>query len=101
TMLALYTAPRRRRTCAAVVAYSGAIFAAEPLENAPAKPPVLLVHGDADEVVPVQATLNAGNALAAAGFDVQSEIRPGLAHGIDPVGLQLGGEFLARHLAGR
>lgn len=99
TMMALYAAPRRQQPCAAVVGYSGALFAAEPLENAPSKPPVLLVHGDADEVVPVQATLNAGAVLGAAGFDVQSEIRPGLTHGIDPAGLELGGEFLARHLA--
>jgi phospholipase/carboxylesterase len=100
TMMALYTAPRRPRACAAVVGYSGALFATEPLETAPSKPPVLLVHGDADNVVPVQASVNAGAALAAAGFDVRTEIRPGLAHGIDPEGLQMGGEFLARHLGG-
>ncbi len=98
TMMALFTAPQRPQPCAAVVGYSGALFAARPLETAPSKPPVLLVHGDADEVVPVQATINAGSALAAAGFEVQSEIRPGLPHGIDPAGLRLGGEFLARHL---
>ena len=98
TMMALFAAPQRPRTCAAVVGYSGALFASRPLEEAPSKPPVLLVHGDADEVVPVQATITAGSALAAAGFDVQSEIRPGLPHGIDPAGLRLGGEFLIRHL---
>jgi phospholipase/carboxylesterase len=99
TMLALYTAPQRRSACAAVLGYSGALFASQPLDVAPSKPPVLLIHGDADEVVPVQATINAGAALSAAGFDVQSEIRPGLSHGIDPEGVRLGGEFLVRHLA--
>ncbi|MEZ5668206.1 MAG: alpha/beta fold hydrolase [Alphaproteobacteria bacterium] len=98
TMMALYAAPQRPRACAAVVGYSGALFAATELERAPSKPPVLLVHGDADDVVPVQASINAGNVLGQAGFDVRTEVRPGLGHGIDPVGLRLGGEFLARHL---
>ena len=98
TMMALYTAPQRSRACAAVVGYSGALFAASELDQAPSKPPILLVHGDADEVVPVQATVNAGNALSQAGFDVRAEIRPGVTHGIDPEGLRMGGEFLEQHL---
>lgn len=99
TMMALFTAPQRPRPCAALVGYSGALFAARELDQAPSKPPILLVHGDADDVVPVQATISAGTALDAAGFDVRTEIRPGLPHAIDPAGLQMGGEFLARHLA--
>lgn len=99
TMMALFAAPQRRTPCAAVLGYSGALFAAQELEHAPSKPPTLLIHGDADEVVPVQATINAGSVLDQAGFDVRTEIRPGLAHGIDPAGIQMGGEFLARHLA--
>ena len=58
------------------------------------KPPVLLIHGAADEVIPCQATHLARNALAAVGVPVQWQIRPGLGHGIDPEGLQAAGLFL-------
>ena len=98
TMMGLFTAPQRPNQCAAVLGYSGALFAAQELDKAPSKPPTLLIHGDADDVVPVQATINAGSILDQAGFDVRTEIRPGLSHGIDPGGMQMGGEFLARHL---
>lgn len=98
TMMALFTAPQRPKACAAIVGYSGALFAARDLAESPSKPPLLLVHGDADEVVPVQATVTAAQALTDAGFQVRSEIRPGLPHGIDGEGIAMGGAFLAVHL---
>jgi phospholipase/carboxylesterase len=83
-----------------VVGYSGALLGADTLtEDAVSKPPILLVHGQADEVVPAQLHAPAVQALKAAGFDVQAQIRPGLGHGIDPQGLLLGGHFLAERFA--
>ena len=97
TMLALHVGVRRPQPLAAIVGYSG-IFArtAEPV--AAKLPPILLCHGDADEVVPVTALFDAAPALADAGAVVRWHIAPGMSHGIDPESLYLGGRFLAEHL---
>ncbi len=98
-MMALYVALRRARPCAALLGFSGALVGAEGLSDEIAsRPPVLLIHGDADEVVPVQALPAAVAALEANGVPVASELRPGLGHGIDDAGLQRGIAFLTRHL---
>ncbi len=60
---------------------------------------MLLVHGDADPVVPVQALAHARDALAALGFEVATHVSPGLGHSVDAEGLRLGEEFLHRVLA--
>lgn len=99
TMMALYAAPRRAKACAGVVGYSGALLAGEELPRAVrARPPVLLVHGDADEVVPVELLQLAVAGLEAAGIPVQWHIRPNLPHGIDPPGLEYGVAFAANAL---
>ena len=60
------------------------------------RPPVLLIHGDQDELIPVQALLIGAQALAAVEVPVEWHISPGVGHGIDQEGLRHGGEFLAR-----
>jgi phospholipase/carboxylesterase len=64
------------------------------------RPPVFLIHGDADEIVPVQALPAAVQGLQAAAVPVQWMIRPGLGHGIDPEGLAHGAAFLAAAFGG-
>ena len=99
-MTALYVALRRPRAVAAVLGYSGALLGGEQLtEEAWSRPPVYLVHGDADEVVPVQATYAAVAGLQAAGLPVQWSIRRGLPHGIDPESVEHGAAFLAASFA--
>ena len=61
---------------------------------------MLLVHGDADPLIPAMALHAAAQVLGAAGFPVEWHVRPGLAHGIDQDGLRLGADFLRRVLAG-
>ena len=96
-MLSLYVALRRPKPVAVVVGYSGALIGAEELASKiRSRPPVLLVHGDADPVVPYSELARAAAALKAAGVPVTTETRPGLAHDIDEQGLRLGGQFLAR-----
>jgi phospholipase/carboxylesterase len=95
-MLALHLAPRRPRAMAAVVGFSGALLGPERLaEQARSQPPVYLLHGDADEVVPVEALFAAVDGLQAAGLPVRWSLRPGLGHGIDPEGIAYAAAFLA------
>lgn len=100
TMLALHVGLRRRKALGAIVGYSGFLPGEEHLNRqAGSKPPVLLVHGARDEVIPVQALFLASQALAGAEIPVEWHVSPGLGHGIDPEGLALGGAFLSRVLA--
>ena len=100
TMMSLYVGLRRGKAPAGILGYSGALVGAQTLaEEILSHPPVLLVHGNADEVVPFQALAMATEGLKAAGVPVEQLVRPGLGHGIDEEGLRRGGEFLRRVLA--
>lgn len=94
-MMALYTGLRRAVPPAAILGYSGALLAPEALATElTARPPVLLVHGEADDIVPVAASRAAEAALRQAGVPVEAHYRPGLAHGIDEAGLVAGRRWL-------
>jgi phospholipase/carboxylesterase len=100
TMMALQVGPHRRRPLAGIVGYSGMLADAAGLADpAITRPPILLIHGDADPMIPVAAFHQARAALVQNGFAVESHVSPGLGHSIDATGLQLGGAFLARVLA--
>ncbi len=99
TMMSLYVGLRRSTSPAGILGYSGARVGAEALPTEiRSRPPVLLVHGDADEVVPFAALSRAAEGLKAAGVSVEQVARRGLGHGIDEEGLRRGGEFLRRAL---
>ena len=99
TMMALHVALRRSQPVGAVLGYSGALVGAERLQaELTARPPIMLIHGDADPVVPLAALHAALATLGAAGLSAQFHICPGLGHGIDPQGLALGGQFLQQTL---
>lgn len=91
TMLALHVG--LRRMAAAIVGFSG-LLASPPPSGQSTFPPVLLAHGDADQVIPVEAMFAAAVELGAAGALVRWHLASGLGHGIDPVGLSLAGGFL-------
>jgi phospholipase/carboxylesterase len=102
TMMALHVGLRRQVAPAAIVGYSGALAGPEKLLNEiQSRPPVLLVHGDADDRIPVQALSLAANGLAAAGVPVRWHISRGVGHGIAPDGLDLAGKFLVDAFAGK
>jgi phospholipase/carboxylesterase len=106
TMMALHVGLRRAVAPVAIVGYSGLLavppdanpekFAAE----VTSRPPVLLVHGDQDDLIPAQALFHAASGLASLGVPVEWHLSAGIGHGIDQEGLRHGGEFLARRLAG-
>ena len=105
--MALHVGLRRAVPPAAIVGYSGMLimpddamsetFAAE----IKSRPPVLLIHGDEDQLIPVQAVNHSAQGLAALEVPVQWHISAGVGHGIDQEGLRQGGEFLAKCFAAR
>lgn len=104
TMMALHVGLRHAVAPAAIVGYSGMLVL--PMNVAPdvitaeicSRPPVLLIHGDQDDLIPVQALFHAAQTLAALGLPAEWHISHGIGHGIDSEGLRHGGEFLARRL---
>ncbi|MGR3541680.1 MAG: alpha/beta hydrolase [Hasllibacter sp.] len=100
TMRALHVAPRREDAFAGLVCFSGRLLAPEELAEATvSRPPVLLIHGDMDDVVPPQSMPQAAEALGEAGFEVFGHVMKGTAHGIAPDGLQVALAFMRRSLA--
>ena len=100
-MTALFLGPRRATPPAAILAYSGLLLAPESLgAELRGRPPVLLVHGEADEIVLASGSRAAERALHEAGVPVESLFSPRLAHGIDDAGLSAGALFLQRAAAG-
>jgi phospholipase/carboxylesterase len=98
-MTALFTGLRVDPPPAAILAYAGRLIGAEVLEaEIKGRPPVLLVHGEADEVVPPSGSRSAESALRAAGVPATAVFRAGLDHALDEAGLTLGARALQRHL---
>ena len=102
TMMSLHAGLRRAVPPAAIVGYSGMLVLEGDSDldgykpQVRARPPVLLVHGDQDDLIPIQALLHATQGLAALEVPVEWHISAGIGHGIDDEGLRQGGDFLAR-----
>jgi len=102
TMMSLHVGLRRAVPPAAIVGYSGLFVLPDDAEPAAvageikARPPVLLVHGDQDQLIPPQALFQSAQDLAALEVPVEWHMSPGVGHGIDQEGLRHGGEFLAK-----
>ena len=106
TMMALHVGLRRSGAPAAIVGFSGALALPDNADPDAIKaeirvrPPVLLVHGDRDDLIPAQALFQAAEGLAALDVPVEWHLSQGLGHGIDAEGLRHGGEFIAHCLTG-
>jgi phospholipase/carboxylesterase len=102
TMMALQVGLRRAESLGAILGFSGALPGPERLKDEiKSKPPVLLVHGSEDDMIPVGMVLAAAQGLAAAGHAAQWRISYGVPHSIGPDGLEFGGLFLKGALSGR
>ncbi|WP_109464145.1 alpha/beta hydrolase [Albibacillus kandeliae] len=101
SMMSLHVAPRREDAIAGVVAFSGRLLTPETLaDEVKVRFPVLLVHGDMDDVVPPQSLPAAAEALQQAGFEeVYAHVMKGTAHGIAPDGLSVALAFLRDKLS--
>lgn len=95
TMMGLFSSLRRPRRLAGVIGYSGRMVGLETTsDEIKSRPPVLLIHGDSDELIPSDDMLGAAQNLASSEVFVQWHICPNLGHGIDQSGLDIGGHFL-------
>lgn len=95
TMMALHVGLRRKKQLAGIVGFSGMLAGPDELPaEIVTRPPVLLAHGDSDEMLPCALTEIAARALAANGVQVQKHIAEGVGHGIDGTGLELAARFL-------
>jgi phospholipase/carboxylesterase len=107
TMMALHVGLRRAVAPAAIIGYSGMLVTPTGgdieamASEITARPPVLLVHGDRDDLIPPQALFLAAQALGALEIPTEWHLSQGIGHGIDGEGLRHGGEFLARRFKGR
>lgn len=99
TMMSLNVVLRRPEPVAALVGFSGRLVEIDGTGPITSKPPVLLVHGDQDEMVPVDSIHEAREALAKEGVNVSWHISQGVGHGIAPDGLGLALEFIRRGFA--
>jgi phospholipase/carboxylesterase len=98
-MMALHVLPRREDPVAGIIGISGRLLRPELLaDELQCKPPVLLIHGDQDEVVPPISMPEAGDALQSAGFEVFGHVMKGTGHGIAPDGLGVALSFMGKHL---
>jgi phospholipase/carboxylesterase len=94
-MMSLFVGLRRAKSVAGIVGFSGRLLGPEVLAaDLRSRPPVLLIHGSADPVVPFESLALAVAALKENGVPVTELVRPGLGHGIDEEGLDRAGQFL-------
>ena len=106
-MMALHVGLRRPRAPAGILGFSGLLVVPEHLSEAMARdargapPPILLIHGDQDPMIPFDAMFMAAEALAGASIPTQWHLSLGIGHGIDAEGLRQGGLFLAKAFADR
>jgi phospholipase/carboxylesterase len=101
TMLSLHVAPRRARPVAGIVGFSGMLVAPEKLgPELQSRPPILLIHGESDDVIPVRAMTDTRSLLQGLEFEVESHVSPGLAHSVDQTGIELAAAFAQRVLPG-
>ena len=100
--MALHVGLRRRRAPATILGYSGALVGSEQLAEATARdskgapPPILLIHGAQDQMIPFDALFDSAEALSKAEIPCQWHLSLGVGHGIDGGGLQHGGLFIAK-----
>lgn len=99
TMMSLHVGPRRAEKLAGIVGFSGRLLRPEALSEVQTKPPILLIHGDADDVVPPVSMPEAADALTAAEFEVFTHVSKGTGHGIAPDGLGLSLQFMIEMFA--
>jgi phospholipase/carboxylesterase len=106
-MMALHVGLRRPERPAAIVGYSGLFVLPDGAKpeavsgEIKVRPPILLIHGDHDDLIPAQALFLSAQSLSALEIPTEWHLSAGLGHGIDQDGLRHGGEFLAKRFGSK
>ena len=96
TMMSLHVGLRREKSMNAIVGFSGRIIREDTLNNElKSKPPIYLIHGDQDPMVPYKDTINAAKILKKHNVEVQTHISKNTQHSIAEDGLEIAIKFLA------
>ena len=99
TMMSLFVGTRRAKAIAGIVGFSGRLIGKDELaDEITSRPPMVLVNGDQDELVPGDEQPIAIEKLQAAGVEVDGHMQPGLGHSIDAEGIQFACDFLKKIL---
>jgi phospholipase/carboxylesterase len=99
SMLSLHTALRRTKNIGAVIGFSGMLVAPQLLQaELKSKPPISLIHGALDDVIPLNAMQASLAALEYAHISVETLIEPMLGHSIGALGLVFARKALKRNL---
>jgi phospholipase/carboxylesterase len=95
TMMALHVGLRRAKPLAGIVGFSGMLAGPEVLKDEiKSRPPILLAHGDSDEMLPHVLSERAAEALRQNGVEVGVHIAEGVGHGINDTALSHAARFL-------
>ena len=95
TMVSMFTVPRRNSAVAGVVGYSGRLIGGDLLpKQICCRPPMAMINGDLDDLVPVTVQAPAVEALRSVGIKIEGHIRPGLGHSIHDAGIKIAKDFL-------
>ena len=96
TMVSLFTLPRRKKAVAGLVGFSGRLIGKDHLmQEIRCKPPIVMINGDQDELVPSTVQPLAVEILRSAGIQIEGHIIPGLGHSIDETGIRIAQDFLS------
>ena len=99
TMTGLHVALRRSPQIACVVGFSGAFIGSDVIAGEiKSRPPVCLIHGNADDVVPYASMAHAETVLKSQSVPVETHTRPFLGHSIDMEGIATAAKFLQEKL---
>ena len=98
TMLSLYMGPQRKNAIGGIIGFSGKVINFDMFKKkVNSRPPVLLVHGDEDQVVSPSCLAEGHRALTSLNFDVKKYMSVGVGHGISEDGLSQASEFLLHY----
>ena len=100
TMMSLHVGLRRSVAMSSIVGFSGRLIREDTLsDDMKSKPPIYLIHGDQDPMVPYSDTINAAKILKDLDVDVQSHISPNTPHSIAQDGLEIAIKFLSSNFS--
>ena len=98
-MISLQTGIKRKDKINSIIGYSGRIIDIEHLsKNIVSKPNVILMHGDIDQVVPIEGLLEAKNFFSKNNYEIETQIFKNCEHRIPTEGSSLGLQFIEKHL---